>query len=43
MPAQTATFDEAKLQKDVEYIMFEGGCIADLRQITGEELGAGDH
>jgi type III secretion system low calcium response chaperone LcrH/SycD len=40
MPAQTATLDEAKLQKDVEYIMFQGGCIADLRQITRDELDA---
>ena len=40
MPPQTVPIDEAKLQKDVEYIMFEGGCLADIRQITSDELDA---
>lgn len=40
MPPQAATIDEAKLQKDTEYIMFEGGCLADLRNITSDELDA---
>jgi type III secretion system low calcium response chaperone LcrH/SycD len=40
MPPQTVPIDEAKLQKDVEYLMFEGGCLADLRNITSDELEA---
>jgi type III secretion system low calcium response chaperone LcrH/SycD len=40
MPPQNMPIDEAKLLKDTEYIMFKGGCLADLRNITSDELDA---
>lgn len=40
MPPQSVDIDEAQLQKNVDYLMFEGGCLADLRNITSDELDA---
>jgi type III secretion system low calcium response chaperone LcrH/SycD len=40
MASQSTPIDEAKLQRDAEYILFKGGSLADLRNITSDELDA---